>query len=663
MPFDQNILNLLRRDLEADGLAVLAGAGISLAPPACAPLFRPLRDSLLETLSGSLADTLDESILESCRSLFSAEKKVRRDVEPVPEVLFEALHGILNDQLFDALRILLELPAPNAQHCFIANLANHGLQVLITTNFENGFELALRAAGFQVEVCADGASISQSLHNTVLKKDDKPPLPVWKPHGTLEPDAEDTIRVTLSQVARERIDPQKFEPIAAVTARMPLLVIGYSGYDTDLSRVLIQAGEQGRRLYWLSYSEPASNEPSLRILQSWQDRGHLLVGDISDLFSELGELVPGLQTFKRPTGKCDKTMSNRLRNLTHWVKTLSVEDRLAVLSVLCWKLCEYETAIAVLKVLQELAVQKKDGSGLLYSLILQTNVLRSAGRGGEIGAILNHLVTLRKQIGPPGTPKFSALDATLLHEMGGYFQAQGNHRQAIDAYRKALNISRIAKDKSLTITVYQSLGAILSHHLKLKEAKELFESALTGAVEAGDREAELKARHELGIIAYEEQDYEAASELFTENVRLAHEIGDVSIESSGMLELAIITLRVIKDYDQAHSLLTQAQRLAEFIGNKLTELTALLYLGDLELQRDQHTVAIEILTKCAVAAAELGAGYIEATALSRRARSYALLGEDNKAKADLEHAKPLAERWHSALIPEIDGLSALLDQL
>jgi tetratricopeptide (TPR) repeat protein len=660
VPFDQNILNLLERDIEADGIAVLAGAGLSLAPPACAPLFRSLRDSLLETLSESLTGTLDESIIDACRSLFNGKSEVRRDVEPVPEVLFEALYSILHDRLFDALRVFLELPVPNANHCFVADLANHGLRLLITTNFENGFEQALHAAGFQIEVCADGTSISESLNNTALKKDNKKPLPVWKPHGTLEHGAEETIRVTLSQVAKERMDPQKFGPIIAVTAHMPLLVIGYSGYDADLSRALIQAGEQGRRLYWLSYSEPEQNAPPLRILKFWQDRGKLMVGEPGDLFSQLAGFIPGLQTFEHPAGTCSKTMSTRLKNLKHWVDTISVKDRLAALSALCWKLSDYDTAVAVVDVLQELSVQKRDGSGLLFCLIMRTNILRSAGRGSEIGPILNDLVKLREHMGQFGDPEFSELDATLLHEIGGHYKAQGDHTQALNAYRKALKISRITKDAELTSTIYQSMGALLSHRMKLKEAKELFESALTHAVKTGHREAELKARHELGIIAYEEQDYEAASASFTENIRQAHEIGDVGIESSGTFELAMIALRVLQDYDQAHTLLTRAQRLAGLIGNKSTELMALLYLGDLEHERDRSTVAIEILIKCADSAAELGEGSIEATALSRRARCYALMGERDKAKTDLERARPLAERWHPALIVEIDSLSALL---
>jgi tetratricopeptide (TPR) repeat protein len=663
VPFDPNVLNLLARDLKVNGIALLAGAGVSLAPPACAPLFRPLRDGLLRTLSESLAGTLEKSVLERCRLLFSGDSDVRRGIEPVPEVLFEALHDTLQDQLFGALRILLDLPAPNSNHRFAADLANHGLRVLITTNFEDGFEQAFRATGCSFTVCADGQTISRSLSDLNVEPKDETHVPIWKVHGTLQPGAEETIRVTLSQIARERLDPRKFEPITALTSEMPILVVGYSGYDADISRTLISAGEMGRRLYWLSYSEPRQADPSLRILQSWQERGHLLVGDLKDLFSELAKLAPGIRNHEQPASGCDQALAGRFAELEKWAGQLSIDARLEAFAVLCWKLSDYESALAAVDALEKLALQSGNGKVFLFCLVLKTNILRSAGRGREIGSALNLFQQMRERMAEIGDPEFIAVDIVLLHELGGYFRAQGERATAEDAYRKALALSRRSKEANFISMVAQSLGALLSHYQNHKESKELFELALASSLESGDRYGELKAIHELGILAFEMGKPEAASELLTENIRLAHEIGDAGIESSGTFELGVIALRVQQDSDLAHSLLTQAYRLSRLIGNKTTELSALLYLGDLEQVRNNLGPSIEILTKCALEAAAVGDGSIEATALSRRARSHALLGERDEAEADLGRARSLAERWHPALIAEIDGLAALLPGL
>jgi hypothetical protein len=65
MAFSEDVLNQLAADIEADGFALLAGAGVSVAAPACAPLFRPLRDGLLQRLCDSLEGSL--SATPACR--------------------------------------------------------------------------------------------------------------------------------------------------------------------------------------------------------------------------------------------------------------------------------------------------------------------------------------------------------------------------------------------------------------------------------------------------------------------------------------------------------------------------------------------------------------------------------------------------------------------
>ncbi len=153
--------------IEERSLVILAGAGISFAPPACAPLFRPLRDSLLKALTLSVEEELTPELAAKCAALFDAANYPRSSQEPPPEVLFEACEGVLGDGLFDLLRVLLESPAPNAQHEFVAQLCARGLPLLITTNFERCFELAVEATGRRPRVCADGASMEASVEEAV----------------------------------------------------------------------------------------------------------------------------------------------------------------------------------------------------------------------------------------------------------------------------------------------------------------------------------------------------------------------------------------------------------------------------------------------------------------------------------------------------------------
>src|SRR5437016_626123 len=103
--------------IEAHKLAVLAGAGISFAPPTCAPLFRPLRDMILRALTESLQRELSPAILQHCGTLFNASQYPRNPQEPPPEVLFEAFHSVLGASLIEILRLMLT-SNPNTQHKF-----------------------------------------------------------------------------------------------------------------------------------------------------------------------------------------------------------------------------------------------------------------------------------------------------------------------------------------------------------------------------------------------------------------------------------------------------------------------------------------------------------------------------------------------------------------
>ena len=129
-----------------------------------------------------------------------------------------------------------------------------------------------------------------SLTASFLQPNDKGSPLIWKPHGTIERGREAGIRITLSQVRGESYDRAKTDSYG-VFSTAPLLVIGYSGYDSDISQTLRQAGQQGGRIFWLSRGQPRPGEPSQSILASFDSRGHLLTGNISDLFAAIASEI------------------------------------------------------------------------------------------------------------------------------------------------------------------------------------------------------------------------------------------------------------------------------------------------------------------------------------------------------------------------------------
>ena len=109
----------LRELLTSGQLVVFAGAGLSLAPPACAPLFRPLRSMLYEELSGSLSGDLPGALLLPPERLFDEAGRLRGGVEPAPEVLFEAL-DTLTVPVHHLLEDAVGVSQPNLAHHVLA---------------------------------------------------------------------------------------------------------------------------------------------------------------------------------------------------------------------------------------------------------------------------------------------------------------------------------------------------------------------------------------------------------------------------------------------------------------------------------------------------------------------------------------------------------------
>jgi len=131
--------------------------------------------------------------------------------------------------------------APAETHELLAGLAADGLiRVFVTTNFDRLLEHALQARGVEPVVVTDDVSLRSAMpreHATCY---------VLKPHGDY---LQQTIRNTAAEL--ERLTPAIERELAEVFDRYGVLVLGYSGADPAIGRML--RGRQSRYgLYWLS---------------------------------------------------------------------------------------------------------------------------------------------------------------------------------------------------------------------------------------------------------------------------------------------------------------------------------------------------------------------------------------------------------------------------
>lgn len=130
--------------------------------------------------------------------------------------------------------------APAETHELLAELAADGLvRVFVTTNFDRLLEHALQARGIEPVVVTDEVSLASAVPREHAE------CYVLKPHGDY---LQQTIRNTVAEL--DRLPDAVESEVREVFRRYGLLVLGYSGTDPALGRVLRERRSR-YGLYWL----------------------------------------------------------------------------------------------------------------------------------------------------------------------------------------------------------------------------------------------------------------------------------------------------------------------------------------------------------------------------------------------------------------------------
>lgn len=129
---------------------------------------------------------------------------------------------------------------PAETHTLLAGLAADGLvTVFVTTNFDRLLEHALQARGIEPIVATDDVSLANAVPREHAE------CYILKPHGDY---LQQTIRNTESEL--DELPQGVVAELRALFDRQGLLVLGYSGTDPALGRVLLERRSR-YGLYWL----------------------------------------------------------------------------------------------------------------------------------------------------------------------------------------------------------------------------------------------------------------------------------------------------------------------------------------------------------------------------------------------------------------------------
>lgn len=227
---------------------VLAGAGISYPTPSNLPTAK----SIIEVIIKSLPIKKDDQseLISSTSSDWDKSWGIFDCLRF--EQLMEAIWWSFNDKE-DFIQYMLPLTVPNNYHFQIAQLIANGI-IVLTTNFDCLIEQACEKLCIPYSLIA-----SDREYKEYLKEPSKFPNPILKLHGTLAKQMTNSkhidIAATFESVVIQRTAHQtKWKVVDKLFAKLPLLVIGYSGYDDFDVLPAIRFAPGNKNLIWFQHS-------------------------------------------------------------------------------------------------------------------------------------------------------------------------------------------------------------------------------------------------------------------------------------------------------------------------------------------------------------------------------------------------------------------------
>lgn len=413
------------KELVSEGkLTFFVGAGISRERPADSLDWRTFRNKLFSALLEDLGN--HERITPENKQIYS-EYLAYADLKP--EVINQQIFWIIGEELLNSFAIL-QRGKPNKYHKLIARFAAQGkVRVIVTTNFDTYIEKALEMEGLKNNgdffVAFDDESLGKLLPKLYTTD-----ILIIKIHGTLIKDNSATttrgIISTLLQAEMPLIG-KKDEALKEIMSQNSLLVIGYSGNDSDIAPKLIEYARKGEDIYWCAY--PGEKSPTIieridYIIGACKDKAHKFSMCSDRLFEVLHQNSwEIIQREDKLTEKNEEINSSvEIENfLGEWISSIHDYQLLLILAYVMEYIGQHDEAlICVNKALEDvecLKDKKNLGTALHFKANHYGHKARISQRNAELAYKENH-------------PNY----ALFRRETSGLFN------EALSLYKKALKV-------------------------------------------------------------------------------------------------------------------------------------------------------------------------------------------------------------------------------
>ncbi|WP_375334432.1 tetratricopeptide repeat protein [Flagellimonas sp. C4] len=202
--------------------------------------------------------------------------------------------------------------------------------------------------------------------------------------------------------------------------------------------------------------------------------------------------------------------------------------------------------------------------------------------------------------------KWTKGEALGLRQKGNLYYVLGDNLNALDAYQKAMLLSKKISDKPLESSLLSNIGNI---HADLKEydrALENYRAYLNTARELGSRPDEIKALSNIAIVYNDSENFEEGISYLEKALELA------KLENNDLFVAAITNNLALAQkkagaHEKALVNYQKAADLAQQIGNKYIEASALNSIGEINALLQNFSVAETNADRALSISKEIGA--------------------------------------------------------
>ncbi|QNU67681.1 tetratricopeptide repeat protein [Ruminiclostridium herbifermentans] len=448
---------MLKKAIEEKNLIIVAGAGISAAPPSNLPSWWEFNKLIVDEIKSQTIRLLPESD--------PLVKPIEiGDMLPVECVSDFFVNSIAGESYFPLLT-LLNSAQPNFNHRSIVELAKRGIvSSIVTTNFDTLIEKAFRDAVVPLNIIVTEDDYNECMNKTGCK--------LFKIHGSAT--NYDTLIDTTSQKLKG-LSKSKRIVLKNIVEGKHVLFMGFSGADLsfDLDYIPIEDALSNKsNITWVIRPGSTPHRNVLKLKEKYGDNIQFLQTELTDLFKQLHIESDEFQAVnnnikEHDASKIIASSISSLMNSTHITENGCVALCIGLLNRIGLR----ENA-RKLGSMYEATLKRKGVNPIdlpSYSTIaicaLENGDLKTAQENfnNALGC-LQFMEVLHKSgeisVSPAASKELLSNSATIWNNIGIYYMAKNELEQAQRAFCKAKEHAQKAIKISTLVTVYFNLARI-----------------------------------------------------------------------------------------------------------------------------------------------------------------------------------------------------------